>query len=197
MSDFILAIYKMKRAYLQTIGHAPCSAGIIESSESRAFKIDDEDGIARAIGFHAGMVNKVDYFVVSNNDIQLIELSDLENCIRSCHVYIEKELQQLREVRGASITKREESKVIKAAWKEIKVEFCKKWSGSIAVIERLYRKTNELGDADLSYKLLIVCKNHTDIRVLDELKRQLSGMMGNVVVCKTATLSNALTGPKL
>ncbi len=186
-----------KNEYLQSIVHASCAARIIEPSTSRAFKIDDEDGIAKAIGFHAGMINKVDYFVVENNDVQLIELSDLEECIQNCHVLIEKELQQLREVKGDDITKRDESKIIKAAWKEIKVEFCKKWSGSIAVIERLFRKTNELGDGDPSYKLLIVCKNHTDIRMLDGLKAQLSGMMGNVVVCKTETLNHVLIGPVL
>jgi hypothetical protein len=179
-----------KNVYLQTIAHAPCSAGRIERSNSRAFKIDDEDGIAKAIGFHAGIVNKVDYFVTNEKDVQLIELSDLKQDIQTCHVYIENELQQLRVIRGNDITKREECRIIKAGWKEIKIEFCKKWSGSIAVIERLYRKTNELGNSDPNYKLLIVCKNHTDIRMLDALKRQLSGMMGNVVICKTESLSN-------
>ena len=187
-----------KSKYLQTIVHASCSIGEIESSASKAFKIDDNDGIAQAIGFHAGMVNKVDYFVANNNDIQLIELSDLEESIQNCHVYIERELKQLREFKGGDITIRDESKIIKAAWKDIKVEFCKKWSGSIAVIERLYRKTSELGDdADPSYKLLIVCKDHTDIKMLDALKGQLLGMMGNVEVCKTKTLSNALIGSAL
>ena len=186
-----------KNEYLQIIVHATCSVGATESSTSKAFKIDDNDGIAQAVGFHAGMVNKVDYFVANNNDVQLIELSDLEESIQNCHVYIEKELKQLRELKGDEITIRDESKIIKAAWKDIKVEFCKKWSGSIAVIERLYRKTSELGDADPSYKLLIVCKDHTDIKMLDALKGQLSGMMGNVVVCKTKTLSSVLIGPAL
>ena len=78
------------------------------------------------------------------------------------------------------------------AWKDTKNEFHKKWSGSIAVIERLYRKTGELGDADPSYKLLIVCKDHTDVRMLDALKTQLLGMMSSVVICTTKTLSEAL-----
>lgn len=186
-----------KNEYLKTIEHASCVAGVIESSELRAFKIDDEDGIAKAIGFHAGMVSKVDYFVTNNINVQLIELSDLEECIQNCHVYIEKELKQLREFKGDDITIRDESKIIKAAWRDIKVEFCKKWNGSIAVIERLYRKTSELGDADPNYKLLIVCKDHTDIKMLDALKGQLSGMMGNVVVCKTKTLSSVLIEPAL
>ncbi len=91
--------------------------------------------------------------------------------------------------------------ITKTAWKETKVEFCKKWSGSIAVIERLYRKTNELSDIDPNYKLLIVCKDHTEVRMLDALKdqllRQLSGMMGNVVICTTNTLNAGLISPSL
>lgn len=185
-----------KNVYLQTIVHAMCAVGEIESSELRAFKMDDKDGIAEAIGFHAGMINKVDYFVANNNDVQLIELSDLEECIQNCHFYIEKELKKLRAAKG-NISKREENEIIKVAWKDIKVEFCKKWSGSIAVIERLYRKTSELGDADPSYKLLIVCKDRTDIKMLDALKKQLSGMIGNVVVCKTKTLNSVLIRPAL
>ena len=114
-----------KSKYLQTIVHAPCSIGATESSTSKAFKIDDNDGIAQALGFHAGMINKVDYFVADNNDIQLIELSDLEESIQNCRVYINKELEQLRELETVAITKRDENKIIKAAWKVIKVEFCK------------------------------------------------------------------------
>lgn len=185
-----------KDNFLQTIAHASSIDEEIENSELKAFKIDDSDGLAVAIGFHAAMICKVDYFAVNNNEIQLIELSDLRESIRNCNANIEREIESLRETQG-EVTQYMERKVRKAAWKEIKVEFCKKWSGSIAVIERLYRKTNELGDADPNYKLLIVCKNHTDIRMLDGLKGQLSGMMGNVVVCKTETLNNVLIGPVL
>ena len=185
-----------KNQYLQLIVHARCPIGEIESSTLKAFKIDDDDGIAKALGFHPGMINKVDYFVTNDTAVKLIELSDLKECMKSCDAYIDTELRRLQTDTGRAITQREEREVIKAAWKDIKVEFCKKWSGSIAVIERLYRKTNELGDADPSYKLLIVCKDHTDTRMLDTLKdqlsRQLSGMMGHVVVCTTKTLSSAL-----
>ncbi|SJM96389.1 hypothetical protein [Crenothrix polyspora] len=180
-----------KNVYLQTIEHACCMAGEIEKSELKAFKIDDDDGIAKAIGFHTGMLNKVDYFLAKDNAVQLIELTDLEESHQSCYAYIEKELTALK-VEKSTISKREESNIVKEAWKDTKVEFIKKWSGSIAVIERLYRKTNELGEADPNYKLLIVCKNHTDIEMLDALKRQLSGMMGDVQICKTETLNNVL-----
>jgi len=182
-----------KSSYLQPIKHAICMNGERESPKAclMAFKIDDEDGIANAIGFHAGMLNKVDYFLAQNHDIQLIELSDLEECTRNCHATIEKKLNKPRTAQNP-ISKQQERDIVKSAWKGVKCEFVKKWSGSIAVIERLYRKTNASSDVDPNYKLLIVCKNHTDVRMLDALKRQLSGMMGNVVICNTQTLESFL-----
>ena len=65
-----------KNRYLQLIVHARCPIGEIESSTLKAFKIDDDDGIAKALGFHPGMINKVDYFVTNDTAVQLIELSD-------------------------------------------------------------------------------------------------------------------------
>lgn len=67
------------------------------------------------------------------------------------------------------------------------------WMGSIAVIERLYRKNNLAGDP--VYKILIVCKNKTDIRMLDLLKTSLSGMIqgrDTVEVCKTENVCQKL-----
>jgi len=191
-----------KRPYLQTIRHAADEGGEIESSHLKAFKIDDKGGLAQDLGFHAGMLSKVDYFVSSQHIVQLIELSDLEDSCRYCHTLIQKAFNELNAAIAQAaqeqaipireISKREENAIVKAAWKEIKDEFFKKWSGSIAVIERLYRKTNELGEADPTYTLLVVCKNHTDIEMLEPLKRQLSGMMGNVKVCDTQTLKDCL-----
>jgi hypothetical protein len=189
-----------KDQFLQIIAHASCSEGKFESSILKAFKIDDSDGIAIALGFKANMISKVDYFVSKNNDVQLIELSDLEKRVQSCLIDIDKELGQLKDlndIKGEPVTKREEKDIKNRAWKDTKDEFHKKWSGSIAVIERLYRKTGELGDADPSYRLLIICKDHTDVRMLDALKTQLSGMMSSVVICTTKTLSAALIEPSL
>ena len=186
-----------KDQFLQIIAHASCSEGNFESSSLKAFKIDDADGIAIALRFNANIISKVDYFVSKNNDVQLIELSDLEKCVQHCHVYITKELEQLKYLKSEPVTNKEEKEIKNRAWKDTKNEFHKKWSGSIAVIERLYRKTGELGDADPSYRLLIICKDHTDVRMLDALKTQLSGMMSSVVICTTKTLSAALIEPSL
>lgn len=182
-----------KTSYLQVIKHATCIAGENESPTEllKAFKMDDDDGIAKTIGFHAGMLNKVDYFLVHYHDVQLIELSDLEACTRNCHTVIEKALNELKAVQNP-VSRQQERDIVRLAWQDIKTEFVKKWSGSIAVIERLYRKSNELPESDPNYKLLIVCKNHTDVEMLDVLKKQLSGMMGNVSICNTETLKSYL-----
>jgi hypothetical protein len=182
-----------KTDYLQQIKHASCELGLQESSYLQAFKLDDNDGIAKAIGFHAGMVNKVDYFVVENINVQLIELSDLEESAKSCQKYI---IDNLLNQENAQLTEAAKKIIRKEAWRPLTDEFIKKWSGSIAVIERLYRKTNELIDTDPKYTLLIVCKNRTDVQILEELgkqlPKQLSGMMGNVKVCNTETLHQFL-----
>ncbi|MEI6705500.1 MAG: hypothetical protein WCK96_00015 [Methylococcales bacterium] len=182
-----------KADYLQPIKHASCELGLQESSDFYAFKLDDNDGIAKVIGFHAGMVNKVDYFLAEDINVQLIELSDLEESARSCQQYI---TDNLLNQENAQLTEYAKKKIRKEAWKPLADEFIKKWSGSIAVIERLYRKTNELIDTDPKYTLLIVCKNRTDVHILEELGKQLpnqlSGMMGNVKVCNTEKLEQFL-----
>jgi hypothetical protein len=179
--------------YLQPIKHASCELGLQESSNLHAFKLDDNDGIAQAIGFHAGMINKVDYFMTEDINVQLIELSDLEESARNCQQYI---IDNLLNQENAQLTEAAKKVIRKEAWRPLTDEFIKKWSGSIAVIERLYRKTNELIDTDPKYTLLIVCKNKTDVKMLDELgkqlPRQLSGMMGNVKVCNTEKLNQFL-----
>lgn len=178
-----------KADYLQQIKHASCELGLQESSDLYAFKLDDNDGIAKAIGFHAGMVNKVDYFLTKDIDAQLIELSDLEESAKKCQQYI---IDNLLNQENEQFTEAAKKVIRKEAWRPLTDEHIKKWSGSIAVIERLYRKTNELIDTDPKYTLLIVCKNKTDVKMLDELGRQLSGMMGNVKVCNTETLNQFL-----
>ncbi|MCX7067110.1 MAG: hypothetical protein NTW85_05395 [Methylococcales bacterium] len=196
MKDFILVDCNFmafdKSGYIKAIEHSPDNSSEIEKSVLNAFKIDDYDGIAKAIGFSDNMINKVDYFVVHNLDVQLIELSDLDNDARNCLTYIEEETNKIIEVEKRKIRKREEKEIRQRVWKPIKDEFVHKWYGSIAVIERLYRKTNELGEYDPNYSLLIVCKNKTDTRILDELKNQLSGKIANIEICNTKMLDQVL-----
>lgn len=179
-----------KSPFLSAIQHAKSRDGECESPSERllAYKLDDNDGIAVAVGFHGAMLNKVDYFLIQEHQVQLIELTDLKDALQSCQQAIANELQMLRanNVKTASATKN----IKKSVYKELTFEFCKKWSGSIAVLERMYRKAHE--QADPSYSLLIVCKNHTDVIMLDTLKNLLVGMMGNIAVCNTQNLKECL-----
>lgn len=177
--------------FLQTVEHAKGT----ETSGLMAYKLDDADGIAEAIGFKTHVINKVDYFLELGLQLHLIECSDLQDDIARCHSHIGQALEKLRQDTSISEKwKREQLKVIKKeVWQTLRDEFGKKWSGSIAVIERLYRRTNRPSDIDPSYSLLIVCKNDTDVRMLDALINQLNGQchMGrSVIVCNTQHLPN-------
>ncbi len=198
-----------KSKYLNQIRHSPCcSIGTPtilrkrESSHLYAFKIDDSDGvydpygISEHIGFKGNIINKVDYFLENERNILLIELSDLRQDIQHCNAKIANFFEQIEQEDIKPKYKREQKKeIIKQVWKGLRDEFGKKWNGSIAIIERLYRKINISADDDPTYRLLIVCKNETDIRMLDALVNQLNGMMGeaeDVQVCTTETLNKFL-----
>lgn len=186
-----------KMDYLKIIEHKKSRDGNIETSDLNAFKIDDDDGIAKKLGFSERIINKVDYFLEDNHHIQLIELSDLRDDVKSCCSKISDAINSINSEAITDKYKREKIKQAKnEAWQSLKDEFCKKWNGSIAVIERLYRKTNQPADIDPKYSLLIVCVNETDIKMLDILKGEftdkLNGMMNDVIavkVCNTETVS--------
>lgn len=182
-----------KNEYLKIIEH---DKGTEKSDNLVAFKIDDPDGIAENIGFKTNTISKVDYFLEHDFNILLIELSDLKQVLHDCKNKIADEFEKIDQEDIKPKYKREKQKaVIKMAWKPLKDEFCKKWNGSIAVIERLYRKTNIPADNDPKYRLLIVCKNETDIRIIDTLLNQLNGMMGeenDIQVCNTEHLKQYL-----
>ncbi len=178
--------------FMQIIEHAKDRSKHIERSTCYAFKIDDKDGLAQALGFSNTMLSKVDYFVKNDDAIQLIELSDLEDQIQKCRF---NEIQQLATENTNKLTAKEKRFIRKTAWSPMTNEFKRKWGGSIAIIERLYRK-NRLCESDPNYQLLIVCKNQTDVIMLDALKVQLEGMMRIVQVCRTKDLSRYLIEEK-
>ena len=184
-----------KGEYFKIIEHSKCCDGKIEQSNLKAFKIDDADGIAENIGFKSNIISKVDYFLENSLDIQLIEMSDLRQNLKDSHSKIREDFANIAQEDIKEKYKREKrNEVKKDVWKRLKDEFCKKWNGSIAVIERLYRKTNKL-DENPKYRLLIICKDGTDIRMLDGLTNQLNGMMGEeskVQICTTETLNECL-----
>lgn len=201
-----------KSIYLRPIEHEKG----IEKSELTAYlldnhKIDDKHeikGIAEEIGFNSNMICKVDYFVEEDIHVQLIELSDLQNSFRQFAAEISEPIAAINQDETIKDKwKREKIEAIKKkAWQSLRDEFLKKWSGSIAVIERLYRKTNQSAETDPQYSLLIVCLNETDVKMLDELNTEMNeqlgdlkerldgacGMVKKVQVCNTSRLNKYL-----
>lgn len=174
----------IEEAFNCQIQHAPCRNNLIECSNCEAFKIDDSDGLAASLGFSNAALSKVDYFHKNADQIVLIEVTDLDDQLRNLQPLIEK----ASKVTGTSKLKKD---AMKNAWLPLTSEFKQKWGGSIAVIERLYRK-NGLLVADPDYQLLIVCKNGTDTRMLEALCSRLEGMVGNVKICDTNSVNDNL-----
>lgn len=168
----------------QNVEHAARN-GSKESTGCRAIKIDNADGLANHLGFNSSMLSLVDFYCYSNNLIQLIELTDLEDSILECNLKYQEEVRIAEDNNNNKrLTSAQTKKIRKQVWKSVLLEFKSKWCGSIAVIERLYRK-NKIHENNPDYKLLIICKNNTDILMLDILKTQLSGMMGSVNICNS------------
>lgn len=170
--------------YVQRIEHAICENGLIESVEVHAFKLDDHDGIAVELGFHSAMICKADYFTITDQTVRIIELSDLEESAQKSHQILQSlKVKKCLELGVSELTSKQLRPLRKAAWAEVTREFKSKWCGSIAAIERLLRKNNETYDP--TYRLVVVCKNSTEVNILDDLKTLLQGMMGPVKVCNT------------
>jgi len=169
----------MEKSYLcDHIAHSTCINGHVERCDCNVFKLDDADGLAEGLGFLNNQLSKVDYFTREGDCIQFIELTDLRETINDC-------VSERINIEQKQIQAKDKRKLRKKLWAPCVCEFKNKWFGSIAVIERLYRK-NIRTKEDPSYSLLIVCKDGTDIRMLDALKTKLQGMMGEVTVTTTA-----------
>lgn len=204
-----------KSIYLRAIEHGKDANKIVEGSVCEAYlldnyKIDNRNeikGIAEDIGFKNNMISKVDYFAEQGSHIQLIELSDLREQLKTCGLKVKEAKASFDAINNdAELSKKDKFKkkeaLIDDAWQSLRDEFLKKWGGSIAVIERLYRKTDQHADTDPQYSLLIVCKNVTDTKMLDELNTELGGVRGRlhgqcgmvkkVQVCKTAHIHEYL-----
>ena len=182
--------------FIKEIEHSVCIEGEIENSTCCAFKIDDVDGLATHLGFYSNIISKVDYFSKKENEIQLIELTDLKNSIQKCGYNLAEELDKAEKKKGKRLTTREERPIRKRVWLSVTGEFKQKWNGSIAIIERLYRK-NKIYNDNPKYQLLIVCKNNTDIKMLDILKSRLQGMIKTVNICDTKNISSQLINTKI
>lgn len=168
------------------VEHAQCKEGGKERADCKAYQIDESDGLANSIGFRSMPIPKVDYFHKNVNEVLLIELSDLNEALKA----ISGELAVIDQ-RGRIPTK-DKKAARKKAFAPIVNEFQKKWCGSIAIIERLYRKNSTIEDP--SFSLLIVLKNEiTDTVIIDILLKYLEGMIKNINICRTKEVSLCLT----
>lgn len=157
-----------------------------EYCEFFAYKIDSADdfGLSAELLFKNGQVSQVDYFIKHNNDVYLIELSDLENDIKSSQ---RAKLITDNSVSFAEILEKSPKKAEKIIagkiWSDVVAEFQKKWLGSLAIMERYCRKIDYKDD--MNYQLVIVVKDSQDIDELSYLKQSLIGMVGKVFILKT------------
>ena len=175
--------------FLEIMHHAKGDDEIIESSAVQAIKLDNPDGLGCFLGFNNSTLSKVDYYLQDDHVIIFLELSDLEEQIKECNIQF-----NVLKSEKIHLTTKELRNIRKKAWRPLTDEFKKKWCGSIAVIERLYRHNNHIQD-NPNYKLYIVCRNHTSSRMLDTLVQQLTGMMGNVKVTNTDNIPDLLPNP--
>lgn len=161
-----------------------------ECCDFSAYKIDSADGqgLSSELTFKNGQVSQVDYFIQYDNNVYLIELSDLHDDIQSSQRA--KLITQSDTVNFAQILEKSPKKAEKIItgkiWSDVVAEFQKKWLGSLAIMERYCRKVNYSNNFD--YKFVIVVKNNQDIDELNYLQKSLEGMTGKVVILKTEQL---------
>lgn len=179
---------KVKRGFIKPVKHSKCRKGNIESSCCYGIEVDDDAGLAVALGFKNGTLSKVDYAVDTGNIVQLIELTCLIEKAEECSSSEDRFIAELDE--SIRDSRKSQKKARKRAWQPEISEFNNKWSGSIAIIERMLRKLSVNHDPE--YELLIVVKNSTSAKIMgilsDKLATYLSGMMGEVKVIKTDDL---------
>lgn len=174
-------------AFRELIAHKKCMRGLVEDSEYFAYRMDGPDGIGCSLGFGQNELSSADYLISCDEflKIQLIELSDMNDAIEKCrknHIALANRAQSSKEKR----------EVTKRAWLPVTSEIANKWSGSIAIVERWYRKKTLGPVVDPVYLFLLVCKNGTDPIALDILKERLRGKIVNIEVCETQGLSDFL-----
>ena len=174
--------------YKKIIQHDPDRKGNIEASTKSAIQLDGNSGLASDLGFNANILKKVDYFRSVDNNVYLIELTNLQDDIKEC-IECDELLKNSAEV--IRIVKEVDSKGLKSVqkklWMEILEEFKGKWMGSIAAYERLLRKNPV--DEDPVYHLVVILKDDTDIKDRDLLQTTLN----NKLVGMTATIDVRLT----
>lgn len=122
---------------------------------------------------------------------QKIEIQLDEYCARQQDTTLSRE--KIENTKNFRKIKRE---IQKNEWQVVVNEFIHKLSGSIAITERFLRVTKS--DINPEYKLLIVVKNNTEVRLMEQIRlrlvRSLEGRLrqGNVICIKTSDIPNFL-----
>ncbi len=175
------------KKYRKEVVHSKDRAGSVESAECFAYQLDEQDGLGCGLGFSNNEFSKVDYVVLcgENKTVQLIELSDVRDSLELC----KKELALAKSLIGKPSDKR---RAMKRAWQPLVSEMSNKWSGSVAIVERLFRKTFKDSVNDPVYIFLLVCKDGTDPLECEILINKLRGKIESIVVCNTSTLKNKI-----
>ena len=169
--------------FLRRVEHKVDAHGVIEASDIKAFQIDGTDGLFLHLEFRDGELCLSDYFIEKGEDVQIIEVSDLDNQLAEYVALVEKLREDVLNTKG-KISLSDEKTIRRTAWAPLTNEFKRKWCGSIAVLERYYRKSSVI-QHNPKYRLAIICKEKTDPRMLDELKIMMKGMIPRLDISTT------------
>ncbi|MBO0213016.1 hypothetical protein J0676_05920 [Vibrio sp. Vb2880] len=164
-----------------------------EISEVSAIKLDEADGIGVALGFTNNSLSKADYLHIEENNFIIIEASDLRDQLKECVASIA--IEEAKALAALQATDPKKNKLPVKTKKPIedrcyyslKAELMQKWCGSIAISERLCRANGIQNHPDYSY--MIVCRNGTDVKVLNRFKQKMEGTIKNIKVLTTETLA--------
>lgn len=165
---------------------------VAESSTVTAIKLDEADGIGVALGFTNNSLSKADYLHVDGSEFIVIEASDLRDqladCIREIKVREQEALIALQKEkpRIKTLPVKLRKPIENYCYYSLKAEMMQKWCGSIAISERLCRSNGI--EVHPNYSYLIVCKNGTDVQVLDRFKQKMEGTIKDISVVTTDSI---------
>lgn len=166
--------------------------GVAEASAVTAIKLDEADGIGAALGFTNNSLSKADYLHIDGNKFIVIEASDLRDqladCIKEIKVREQEALTALQKKKPQlrKLPVKFKKPIEDNCYYGLKAEMMQKWCGSIAISERLCRSNGIEEHPNYSY--MIVCKNGTDVQVLDRFKQKMEGAIKNISVVTTGTI---------
>ena len=171
--------------YYREVQHSADKEGKIEKAAISAYELDGDDGLYKLLGFNDSMLSKVDYFLLNDESVSLLELTDMKDTIAECRSQSEAVLDN-----PAIVKAKEKQQQVKKCWSPVFNEILKKWSGSIASVERLFRLFNHNQDVKHDYEFCLVVKSNDDPRACDAFTSYLKGTIRSFTVVKTCQLGD-------